>query len=415
MNRSTPFLWLLLALPALAQEPADTVTLLLEGGASVTGRLVRVEEHGVRLRRDLGGEVLERLWTWDLIDDADPFERARATPPAGFVAGVEVQEGEHTFRGVVVSRSADLLVIRDRQGNHRFDPSRVRIREVLLAEGEVLDEARIGGSLAGGATTATAADHPRAATEAACLGRDREANDLLRIAEVLSELGRPDQEALWRIGLLRVHSPEEEADVREMRRHVLDQAYEEALRVLDRMRARNREHGMVLDALRNELTALRCLPVEVRIVLWYDTELAKSLWGLARDGSLSWSTASAYVRGELAAEVRQRTADRFSIDVETARTTYDRRPADRQAVVSWGSGSFLAAAGVSEADREAWWARATPEERYAPLRALAAEVCGQVLSVVTKDCAGCGGRGESDGTRCDRCAGHRRERVVIYR
>lgn len=408
-------LWLALSAAILAQDTSDTVTLLLKGGATVTGRLVRVEKDGVLLRSDLGGESVERLWTWDQLEDADPLKPHAPAAAPGLVAGVEVDDGAVRVRGVVVSRSADLLVVQDRDGSHRFDPTRARVTEVWLAEREVLDQAQLRAGFAPTEAPKTPADHRRAAAEAARAGLDQEANDLLRVAEVLSELGRPDQEVFRRIARLRLGTTGRSQAVWDLRRRVLDQSYDEAIAALDRMEASDSKGGDAVQAVRAELSVLRRLSVEERMVLYCDAAAAEEVWGLVQDGSIGWETASRYVREELSARLRERTAVRFSIDEETARRAWDARPQERRLVASWGTGSFLATAEGSSADREAWWSSAPPEERYAALRALSAEVSGQVLDVIMKDCAGCGRRGEAGGRTCGRCMGHRTERVVLYR
>lgn len=339
MNRATPLLWATLAAALLAQEPADTVTLRLKGGASVTGRLVRIEKDGVLLRWDIGGEAAERLWTWEQLDDADPMKPRRAAPPTVLPPDLET---------------------------------------------------------------------PRS-------GPDRPDDDLLRVSQLLSHLGRPDREALSAIGRLDTGSTGRARDVAELRRRILDQSYEDALAVLDRIEAADPWGPCAAKVLRGELTSLLRLPVEDRVVLFYDAAIEEALWALAKNGSIGWASASFHVREELAEEVCARTADRFSLDAETARRTWDRRPADRQIVASWGAGSFLADALGSETMREEWWSAATPEERHAALKGLAAEALGQVIQVVNKDCPGCGARGQKEGRTCERCAGRRVERVVIYR
>ncbi len=408
-------LWLALSAAILAQEPADIVTLLLKGGASVTGRVVRVEKDGVLLRSELGGESVERLWTWEQVDDADPLKPRAPAAAADLVAGVEVDDGVVRVRGVVVSRSLDLLIVQDRNGNHRFDPSRVRVTDVWLAGREVLDEGPGRAALPAPETLKTPSDHRRAAAEAARAGRDKEANDLLRVAEVLSEIRRPDQEVFRSIALLRVGTPERSQAVWGLRRRVLDQSYEDAIADLDRMEAQGMDAGPAAEDVRRELSALQRLPVEARIVLYHDAMASEEVWRLAQDGSIGWKTASEQVRDELSARLCRLTAARFSIDEETARRTWEGRPEDRRLAASWGTGSFLASGEGSSADCEAWWSSAPAEDRYAALRALAAEVSGQVLEVISKDCAGCGGRGEKGGRTCGRCMGGRTERVVLYR
>lgn len=416
MRRLLP---LLLAAALAAQDAGDSVTLLLKGGTSAHGWIVRVERDGVRLRMDCAGEPVERLWTWDQIDDAEPLKTrsgACTTPAPGVLAGVEVVEGARRVRGVVDSRSTDLLVVRNREGTFRFDPARAQVADAWIAEREVLTDAELEQRLAPSGALVTAEDHRRAGAEAARLGFDDRANDLFRMAEVVADEGRLDHPLLRQIAAVRAGGTERARGIWDLRRKLLDQSYEEAIALLDHMEATDPGGGRDLEPLRAGLERLRDLPVAARIALFRDAAAAETLWALARDAGTTWDGASTYVREQLASELARRTAARFSVDEGSARRAWEERATAGHRAASWGPGSFLAGQ-ATVAQCEEWWEGAAPEDRWQALRALFAELTGEGVEVLTKDCPGCGGRGKAldSDAPCPRCKGRGKERVVLYR
>jgi len=416
MRRLLP---LLLVAALAAQDAGDSVTLLLKGGTTARGWIVRVEHDGVRLRMDCAGESVERLWSWDQIDDAEPLKAKSGTCAAsapGVLPGVEVIQGAQRIRGVVDSRSADLLVVRNREGTFRFDPARARVTDAWVAEREVLTDDELVERLAPAGAVVTAEDHRRAGAEAARLGLDERANDLFRMAEVLSDEGRLDHPLLREIAAIRATGADRARGLWDLRRKLLDESYEEAIALLDRLESSDPGGGRDLEPLRPDLERLRDLPTSTRIALFRDAAAAEALWAVARDAGTTWEGASTYVREQLSSELARRTAARFSVDEGTARRAWEQRAAGAPRAASWGSGTFLAGEATA-AQREEWWAGATPEERGQTLRALFAESTGEAVEVVTKDCPGCGGRGAPCGSDspCARCKGRGKERVVLYR